>query len=409
MVHEPVVDTGAGSPLLAGESQPVMQLLVKVAARCNIDCSYCYWFRDASVYEKPKRMSGKVLDQLLFRLEEHILRHGLGDFLLILHGGEPMLWGMENFHRLAQECAAIGGRTGCAIQLAITTNGVLVDEAWADCFKMHDIAVTLSIDGPAHIHDLHRRTFKGGGTHAAVERAIRLLNAREIPLSALAVCHPAFPAKDFVEYFAAQGIQKYDILLPDATLEDKPPSVAPFFMELFDLWLEANRHEAALSIRSIADMAIGLLGGDAATEGYGGQPIELCTVMTDGSVEPHDVLRIAGNGSTLSPFNIFDDPIDAIKTDPRWSAAREASLDLADKCRQCQFLHACGGGYMPHRYSRENGYRNPSAYCGDLYAIYDYMQGVLASQIYVSQSSGERVPIAEAAKLAGLEGALAEA
>ncbi len=29
------------------QDQPITQLLVKVATRCNIDCSYCYWFRDA--------------------------------------------------------------------------------------------------------------------------------------------------------------------------------------------------------------------------------------------------------------------------------------------------------------------------------------------------------------------------
>jgi uncharacterized protein len=41
----------------AFQEQPISQLLVKVATRCNIDCSYCYWFRDAAVYEKPKLMS----------------------------------------------------------------------------------------------------------------------------------------------------------------------------------------------------------------------------------------------------------------------------------------------------------------------------------------------------------------
>ena len=43
--------------------QPITQLLIKVAARCNIDCSYCYWFRDAAVYSKPKLMSEEVLQQ----------------------------------------------------------------------------------------------------------------------------------------------------------------------------------------------------------------------------------------------------------------------------------------------------------------------------------------------------------
>ena len=161
-------------------SQPISQLLIKVATRCNIDCSYCYWFRDAAVYDKPKLMSAEVLQQLLLRIEEHITEHGLVDLPIILHGGEPLLWGVENFSHFAEACAAISSRTGSAIPIAVTTNGVLIDDRWLDCFEAHDISVAISIDGPAHIHDLHRRTFQGGGTHAAVERAARLLVSRDI-------------------------------------------------------------------------------------------------------------------------------------------------------------------------------------------------------------------------------------
>src|ERR1700752_5374493 len=114
-------------------SQPISQLLVKVATRCNIDCSYCYWFRDASVYDKPKLMNERVTQQLVRRIEEHIVKHGLADLPIVLHGGEPLLWGVENFHRFAEGCEAIMDRTGAAIPISITTNGVLVDDAWMDC------------------------------------------------------------------------------------------------------------------------------------------------------------------------------------------------------------------------------------------------------------------------------------
>ena len=89
------------------EAQPITQLLVKVATRCNIDCSYCYWFRDAAVYQKPKLMSARVLQQLLARIEQHVTRYSLPDFPIILHGGEPLLWGVENFHRFAAACEGI--------------------------------------------------------------------------------------------------------------------------------------------------------------------------------------------------------------------------------------------------------------------------------------------------------------
>src|SRR5260370_24156684 len=110
--------------------QPISQLLVKVAARCNIDCSYCYWFRDAAVYDKPKLMSADVLHRLLQRIEEHVAQHSLIDFPIILHGGEPFLWGIENFNRIAEACEALSSRTASAVAIDVTTNGELIDDHW---------------------------------------------------------------------------------------------------------------------------------------------------------------------------------------------------------------------------------------------------------------------------------------
>jgi uncharacterized protein len=373
--------------------QPISQLLVKVASRCNIDCSYCYWFRDAAVYDKPKLMSPEVLHQLLQRIEEHVAQNSLIDFPIILHGGEPLLWGVENFHRIAEACEAITVRTGCEIPIAVTTNGLLIDDEWLNCFEARNISVAISLDGPAHIHDVHRRTFQGDGTHAAVERAARLLVSRDIGVNALAVCNPAYPPRQYAEFFAGCGIAYYDIMVPDATVDERPPSIASFYNGLFDFWLEANRSGPTVNIRIIADMITALLGNNSPTEGVGHKPIELCTVMTDGSVEAHDVLRIAGDGFTNTKFNIFDHAIDDVRNEPRWRAARDSSIKLCETCRQCKFMNACGGGYLPHRFSKKNGYDNPSVYCNDLYAMFENMQSVLESHLYVSKPGGERVQL----------------
>ena len=379
----------------AFRQQPISQLLVKVASRCNIDCSYCYWFRDASVYDKPKLMSDDVSRQLLARIEEHIAAHSLADFPIILHGGEPLLWGVQNFHRFAEACEAISWRRRCEIPIAVTTNGVLIDEDWLDCLETHGISVAISLDGPAHIHDAHRRTFQGNGTHASVEQAARRLAARDIGVIALAVCNPAHPPEQYAGFFASCGISNYDIMIPDATVDESPPSIAAFYKGLFDLWLEVNREEPKVRIRIIDDMITALLGNNSPTEGVGHTPVELCTVMTDGSVEAHDVLRIAGDGFTRTKFNIFEHPIDAVRNEPRWKAARDASINLCEKCNRCKFMNACGGGYLPHRFSRKNGYDNPSVYCDDLYAMFENMQSVLNDHIYVSRPGGERLKMSD--------------
>jgi uncharacterized protein len=384
-----------GSAPRVFQDQPISQLLIKVASRCNIDCSYCYWFRDPAVYSKPKVMSEKVLEQLLQRMEEHATAHSLPDLPVVLHGGEPLLWGVENFNRFAAGCDAITARTGCGIPIAVTTNGVLINDAWLDCFEANGISVAISLDGPSHIHDAHRKTFQGGGTHAATERAARMMLKRNITVSALAVCNPKHLPTDYTGFFADCGIHHYDIMIPDATVDEKPPSIAAFYNGLFDQWLEANRDKDAVEIRTITDMVAALLGKDAPTEGVGYQPIELCTVMTDGTVEAHDVLRIAGEGTSETTFNIFDHALDEVRNEPRWKAARDASINLAEKCRQCKYMNVCGGGYLPHRFSKQNGYDNPSVYCDDLYAMYENMDEVLQRHLYVSKPDGQRVGIGE--------------
>jgi uncharacterized protein len=62
---------------------------------------------------------------------------------------------------------------------------------------------------------------------------------------------------------------------------------------------------------------------------------------------------------------------------------------------------ACGGGYLPHRFSRDNGYDNPSVYCDDLYAMFENMQAVLEQQLYVSKPGGERLNLRDALPRAG--------
>jgi uncharacterized protein len=223
-----------------------------------------------------------------------------------------------------------------------------------------------------------------------------MLASRDIGLSALAVCNPAYPPAEYVEFFAACGISNYDIMIPDATVDEQPPSIASFYQGLFELWLAANRKAPTANIRIVSDMITALLGNNSPTEGVGHKPIELCTVMTDGTVEAHDVLRIAGDGFTQTSFNIFDHAIDDVRNEARWKAARDASIDLCKKCRQCKFMNACGGGYLPHRFSRKNGYDNPSVYCDDLYSMFENMQSVLESHLYVSTPGGERVSVRDA-------------
>ena len=54
-------------------------------------------------------------------------------------------------------------------------DALTVSDRWCDFIAEHDIHVGVSIDGPAFIHDLHRKDRQGHGTHAHAMKGIDIL------------------------------------------------------------------------------------------------------------------------------------------------------------------------------------------------------------------------------------------
>ena len=92
----------------SGNGAPVFSfVLVKLASRCNIACTYCYWFRDSEVYNKPAVLTLEAEDAFCKRLEEHIVENELDGFLVVFHGGEPLLFPKHRFIKLQEKLNAI--------------------------------------------------------------------------------------------------------------------------------------------------------------------------------------------------------------------------------------------------------------------------------------------------------------
>jgi len=360
---------------------------VKLATRCNISCRYCYWFRDGSVNDKPPVLTEAAEAALLLRLEEHIRKGRLHDFTILFHGGEPLLFGKARFVGLMDELERVAHATRCSISASITTNGILVDEEWARVFRYYGISVALSIDGPAPIHDANRIDAKGLGTHARVLRGLTHLRQRGLEPAVLAVCDPESDPEGVCEYFVENlGVRRLDIMIPDATHEDTPLPVAPYYRKLFDLWYERYAPQG-ISIRFVESVVKALLGFSSGIEAVGYGPIQLVTVLTDGALEPLDVLRIAGEGSTHTGYSVLTDDLESVSKSAVWREAYEASIELSDVCMACQYRVPCGGGYLPHRWSDANRFNNPSVYCNDLKQIFGHAWDRISGEIDVRVES----------------------
>lgn len=315
-------------------------------------------------------MSRRTTDQLVERVKEQVLSHNLKYFSILFHGGEPMLWGIENFQHVVSRLREVPTR----LELAITTNGILINDRWAQFFASNSIDVTVSVDGTPAIHDTHRRTFSGKGTYEAVRSGIRILKEHGVRVSGLAVYDAAMRPRDVYDTMTMDlGLNRFDVLIPIAD-HDNPPvhSISSFYRGLYDIWINEGL-ENDVVVRLPRAHLIGVLGGKTRLEsiGYGAQ--ETTTVLTDGSIEALDVLRFAGNEHTKASMDIFKNRLDEVKDMPEWQSVLKASLSLPAECLGCVYHDACGGGYLPHRYSKSHGYGNPSVYCAELKSIFSHI------------------------------------
>ena len=147
-------------------------LLVKpVGAQCNLACDYCFYLDKVALYPNgPAHMPDAVLARML----ESYLSLPFDSFSIVFQGGEPLLAGLPFFRRVndwAKQFLPAERR----LSLAIQTNATLMTREAARFFADAGWLVGVSVDGPASVHDAHRRMPDGRGTHADVLRGIEAL------------------------------------------------------------------------------------------------------------------------------------------------------------------------------------------------------------------------------------------
>ena len=358
----------------SGNGAPVVSfVLVKLASRCNIACTYCYWFRDSEVYNKPAVLTLEAEDAFCKRLEEHIVENELDGFLVVFHGGEPLLFPKHRFIKLQEKLNAIEERTGAVIDRGVSTNAILIDDEYAAILEKYGVAVSVSIDGPPEIHDAYRIDFKGKGTHADTLKGIENIRKTGMEPGIISVCNPSTDPEKLLDYIVNElGVKGFDVLPPDATHADNPPPIDAYFIKLFDVWFDKYSAQG-VRISTLDAMISGLMGGQSCSDTVGYGPVETLTLMTDGTLEPLDVLRITGNGSTKTDCSVLLNSIEDAQKDPRWAGAYKASLGHCETCRKCEYLDACGGGHLSQRWSPDNGYDNVSVYCQSWKNIFDHI------------------------------------
>jgi len=358
----------------SGGIHPLDTLLLKVASRCNLDCSYCYVYHmgDEAWRSQPKQMSDAVLVQAARRLSRQLELQGT-PFSVVFHGGEPLLLGRR---RLDFFCATLREALPHPCGIHLQTNGVLLSEPIIDVLVRHDVGVSVSIDGPKAVHDHFRRDRRGSGSFDRVCSGIGRLTARDDarPLLAgvLAVIDPSSDPAEVYAALKATGAPSLDVLPRDGNWDQLPFGKHRHQSIEYGLWLEGLL-EVYLAdgnppkVRILDDLLRLVLGGRALKEGVGTADYGILVIEPDGTIAKNDTLKVASAGADRfdQRWSVMEHSFEEVLGSDEFARYYRQQRPLSRICAACPDLPVCGGGMVAHRWSSARGYDNPTIFCAD--------------------------------------------
>jgi len=379
---------------LARAPFPFRQFVVKVHGRCNLSCRYCYLYEgpDQTWRDRPAATSPEVLDRTASRIAEHAVQHRLSALSLVLHGGEPLLAGVERLAHFTERVRAeVPGR--CTVHPTVQTNGTLLTARRVDVLARHGIRIGLSLDGGLAAHNARRVDRAGRPSWPEAVRGARLL-AERCPESYAGILTVVDPTTDPVELYGSLLVLRppaIDLLLPHGNWSAPPPHlgrepagrvVTPYgdwLCAVFDRWWGAERRGTKVRLfEECIALLLGLRASTAGTESLGLAPFDAVVVETDGSIEQIDSLKSAFDGAACTGLDVFRNSFDDALGHPGVVARQAGAAALGAECRVCPLLSVCGGGHYAHRYRAGHGFANPSVYCADLQRFIRHVAGRLA-------------------------------
>ncbi|WBX74921.1 radical SAM protein [Tenacibaculum ovolyticum] len=351
-------------------------LAIKVASRCNLNCSYCFMYNlgDTTYKKQPKFMSYETVDHIIEKAKNHIKKYNKKEFSFLFHGGEPLLAPKEFYIDFINKVKKIQNELNDVFfSFDLQTNGVLLDESWIQLFKELNISPSVSVDGTKKAHDMFRVDHKGNGSYDTVFKSIGLLIKKMTFADIACVINIKETPKDIYESFKEMNVSYVNFLIPDYTHDNFPFNskeglMGDWLIKLFDIWVnDTQRYKIPLFI--------GLLNTLMRVNENTKNESTVLIIETNGEIEAIDSLKACGHGFTKTGLNIKEDSFQDIeKTSLGKLYFNDFNSKLCKQCLECPLKEVCKGGRLVHRYSKENGFNNPSIYCNDLIKLIAHIQ-----------------------------------
>lgn len=178
-----------------------------------------------------------------------------------------------------------------------------------------------------------------------------------------------------------------NFLMPDVSHDNKArlyshygtTPLADYLIPVFDDWFDED--DPGVRVTMFWELIGMIRGGPPQTDGFGNPLMNYLIIETDGTIHGNDVLRVCDEGISESGLNVFQHGFDDLYLgSPLVHQLVHEGIPLSATCQACPDRNVCGGGSLPHRYSRANGFDNPSVWCTDILKLIAHIRQQVAER-----------------------------
>lgn len=302
----------------------------------------------------------------------------------IWHGGEPLVWGYENFKSVFEFIE--NEFRGCNYRHSIQTNLSLIDERYIELFKQYRVSVSFSLDGTKDIHDSQRVDKAGQPTFDRILSQYSLCKEHGINPSCIVVATKKHIGRiaELYEFMANKGINfKLNPIFCAGEAENVDDEYgltaleyAKMSIELFDLWY--NDKSRRIDNQKFVDIASAIITGQTS----------LCVFSPNCQ---NDVFALSPYGEVFpcgrfcdislkdySYGNIKDSTLKEIlaKRSSTEIYKREQYIKNSE-CALCRYYSICHGGCLHDGFLVNRDFRTKSFLCEAYKLVFAHIEEVL--------------------------------
>jgi uncharacterized protein len=160
----------------------IERVCISTNSVCNLDCKYCYFFLQPDALPGPGALTADEIELILIRCHEYGAHPDADKPIKVnfVGSGEPLLC----WSAIRDAIQRLNARhPEHRLRFYTVTNGLLLRPQVVEEMKALRLSPSVSLDGPAALHDATRLKHNGRGSHADVMRGIAALRAAGVPVA----------------------------------------------------------------------------------------------------------------------------------------------------------------------------------------------------------------------------------